>query len=379
MRTRGTLRLATRGSALARRQASLVKEALEDRRYEVELVTVETTGDQIRDELIHRLGKTGAFVRELDERVLEGDLDGAIHSMKDMPTEQPEELVTAGIPERGRPGDVLITPDGSTLEELPAGATVGTSSLRRRAQLLSERDDLEVEPLRGNVDTRLEKLLAPSLQAEHQERSEADKERKGNTGDDDFEAEYDRTTDEWFDDLSELERQALGREVETEYDAIVLAQAGLERSGLAHYVEYQELPTDTFVPAPGQGALAVTAPDGETAREIKSAIDHPRSRVETTVERTILAELGGGCIAPVGIYAILQGEHVHATVTVFDRDGDESVTGSRDLPVDSHAEAAREFARDLANRGAAALIEGAREDAEGDDEGVSEEDKPEGK
>ncbi|WP_435551160.1 hydroxymethylbilane synthase [Natrinema sp. CGMCC1.2065] len=379
MRTRGTLRLATRGSALARRQASLVKEALEDRRYEVELVTVETTGDQIRDELIHRLGKTGAFVRELDERVLEGDLDGAIHSMKDMPTEQPEELVTAGIPERGRPGDVLITPDGSTLEELPAGATVGTSSLRRRAQLLSERDDLEVEPLRGNVDTRLEKLLAPSLQAEHQERSEADKERKGNTGDDDFEAEYDRTTDEWFDDLSELERQALGREVETEYDAIVLAQAGLERSGLAHYVDYQELPTDTFVPAPGQGALAVTAPDGETAREIKSAIDHPRSRVETTVERTILAELGGGCIAPVGIYAILQGEHVHATVTVFDRDGDESVTGSRDLPVDSHAEAAREFARDLADRGAAALIEGAREDAEGDDEGVSEEDKPEGK
>ncbi|OAQ53187.1 hypothetical protein HTG_06845 [Natrinema mahii] len=379
MRTRGTLRLATRGSALARRQASLVKEALEERRYEVELVTVETTGDQIRDELIHRLGKTGAFVRELDERVLEGDLDGAIHSMKDMPTEQPAELVTAGIPERGRPGDVLVTPDGSSLEELPAGATVGTSSLRRRAQLLSERDDLEVEPLRGNVDTRLEKLLAPSLQAEHQKRSEADKERKGNTGDDEFEAEYDRTTDEWFDDLSELERQALGREVETEYDAIVLARAGLERSGLAHYVEYQELPTDTFVPAPGQGALAVTAPDGETAREIKSAIDHPRSRVETTVERTILAELGGGCIAPIGIYAILQGEHVHATVTVFDRDGEESVTGSRDLPVDSHAEAAREFARDLADRGAAALIDGAREDADDDGDGVSEGDKPEGK
>jgi len=149
MRTHGTLRLATRGSALARRQASLVKEALEDRRYEVELVTVETTGDQIRDELIHRLGKTGAFVRELDERVLEEDLDGAIHSMKDMPTEQPEELVTAAVPERGEPGDALVTPDGATLEELPAGATVGTSSLRRRAQLLSERADLAVEPCAG--------------------------------------------------------------------------------------------------------------------------------------------------------------------------------------------------------------------------------------
>ncbi|WP_254762354.1 hydroxymethylbilane synthase [Natrinema marinum] len=377
MRTRGTLRLATRGSALARRQASLVKGALEDRRYEVELVTVETTGDQIRDELIHRLGKTGAFVRELDERVLEGDLDGAIHSMKDMPTEQPDELVTAAVPERGRPGDVLVTPDGKTLEELPAGATVGTSSLRRRAQLLSERDDLTVEPLRGNVDTRLEKLLAPALQEEHQERSEADKERKGNTGNEDFEPEYDRNVDDWFDDLPELQKQALGREVETEYDAIVLARAGLERSGLEHHVDYQQLPTSDFVPAPGQGALAVTARDGETARSIQSAIDHPRSRVETTVERTILAELGGGCIAPIGIYAVVQGEYVHATVNVFDRDGDESVTASRDLPVEHHAEAASEFARDLADRGAAELIEEARKDT--DDEGVSEEDKPEGK
>ncbi|APX97542.1 hydroxymethylbilane synthase [Natronorubrum daqingense] len=377
MRTRGTLRLATRGSALARRQASLVKEALENRRYEVELVSVETTGDQIRDELIHRLGKTGAFVRELDERVLEGDLDGAIHSMKDMPTEQPEELVTAAVPERGRPGDLLVTPDGSTLEELPDGATVGTSSLRRRAQLLSERPDLTVEPLRGNVDTRLEKLLAPTLQAEHQDRSEADKERKGNTGDEDFEPEFDQNVDDWFDGLSELEKQALGREVETEYDAIVLAEAGLERSGLARHVDTHSLSTNTFVPAPGQGALAVTAIDGETARDVQSAIDHPRSRVETTVERTILAELGGGCIAPIGIYAVVQGEYVHTSVSVSDRDGEESVVASRDLPVDNHAVAAREFAQDLADRGAAALIEQASEN--GGDGPVSEQDKPEGK
>ncbi len=378
MRTRGTLRLATRGSALARRQATLVQEALEDKRYEVELVTVETTGDQIRDELIHRLGKTGAFVRELDERVLDGELDGAIHSMKDMPTEQPESLVTAAVPQRGAPGDALLTPDGATLEALPDGAVVGTSSLRRRAQLLSERPDLEIEPLRGNVDTRVEKLLAPALQAQHQKRSEADKERKGNTGNESFEPAYDRTVDEWFDDLSELERQALGREVDTEYDAIVLAEAGLERSGLAHVVDYQQLPTSTFVPAPGQGALAVTALDGETAREIQSAIDHPRSRVETTVERTLLAELGGGCIAPIGIYAIVQGEYVRASVQVFDRDGEETVTASRDLPVEKHAEAAREFASDLADRGAADLIEAAREEAEHDDE-PSQDEQPEGK
>ncbi|WP_049928604.1 hydroxymethylbilane synthase [Halopiger goleimassiliensis] len=399
MRTRGTLRLATRGSALARRQAGLVEEALEDRRYEVELVTVETTGDQVRDELIHRLGKTGAFVRELDERVLEGDLDGAIHSMKDMPTEQPRELVTAAVPERGAPGDVLVTPDGASLEDLPQGATVGTSSLRRRAQLLAERPDLEVEPLRGNVDTRLEKLLAPSLQAEHERRLEAeeseddeteeseddeteeseDDETEESEGDGDDDPAYDRTVDEWFDDRSELEKQALGREVETEYDAIVLAEAGLERSGLAHYVRYQRLPTETFTPAPGQGALAVTATDGETARKMQSAIDHPRSRVETTVERTILAELGGGCIAPVGIYAIVQGEYVHTTVQVFDRDGQESVTGTRDLPIERHASAAREFAQDLADRGAAELIERAEDEAGSADSAVAEEDKPAGK
>ncbi len=376
MRTRGTLRLATRGSTLARRQATLVKDALEDRRYDVELVTVETTGDQIRDELIHRLGKTGAFVRELDERVLAGDLDGAIHSMKDMPTEQPAELVTAAVPERGRPGDLLVTPTGSSLEELPEGATVGTSSLRRRAQLLSERPDLEIEPLRGNVDTRLEKLLAPALQREHEVRTEADNERKGNTGNDDFEPEFDQTVDEWFDSLSELKKQALGREVETEYDAIVLAEAGLERSGLDHYVEYDRLPTQTFVPAPGQGALAVTALEGETADAIQSAIDHPRSRVETTVERTMLAELGGGCIAPIGIYAVVQGEYVHATVSVFDRDGEESVVASRDLPIETHADGARGFAHELEKRGAAALIEDAREDVSTD---TSEENKPEGK
>ncbi|MCU4925886.1 hydroxymethylbilane synthase [Halobacteria archaeon AArc-dxtr1] len=387
MNTRGTIRLATRGSTLARRQAGLVAEALENRRYEVELVTVETTGDQLTDELIHRLGKTGAFVRELDERVLSGDVDGAIHSMKDMPTEQPSELVTAGVPERGAPGDLLLTPDGTGLEELPEGATVGTSSLRRGAQLRAERPDLEIEPLRGNVDTRIEKLLAPALQREHQERSEADKERKGNAGDSykpsyddksgDEEGTDDQTVDDWFDDLSELEKEALGREVDVEYDAIVLAEAGLERSGLAHHVEYERLPLSEFVPAPGQGALAVTATDGETARDLQTLLDHPRSRVETTVERSILAELGGGCIAPIGIYAVLQGEYVHASVAVFDREGEESIRESRDLPVESHAEAAREFAGDLRERGAADLIEAARRAAE--DEGDEEaEDEDEG-
>ena len=360
MSTNGTLRLATRGSDLATRQAATVKAALSDRRVDAELVEVETEGDRVSDELIHRLGKTGAFVRSLDEKVLSGELDAPVHSMKDMPTDQPDGLVVAGIPERAAPGDALVTPDGRRLEELPGGATVGTSSLRRGAQVRNARPDLTVEPLRGNVDTRIEKLLAPSLQREHEKRTEEEKEREDNAGDDDYEFPYERTVEEWFDDLSEIERRAMEREVGTEYDAIVLAEAGLERSGLAHHVDYQRLPTDDFVPAPGQGALAVVAADGDVAETIHTAIDHPRTRVETTVERSVLAELGGGCVAPIGVHAVIQGEYVHTAVQVFDRAGEESVTATRDLPVERHAEAAREFARDLVERGADDLIAAAR-------------------
>jgi hydroxymethylbilane synthase len=369
MSNRGTnVRLATRGSDLALRQAAEVKAALEDRRFAVELVAVETTGDEMRDELIHRLGKTGAFVRSLDEKVLSGEVEGAIHSMKDMPTESPDELVVAAIPERASANDVLITPEGLTLDELPEGATVGTSSLRRKAQLLHYRDDLNVEPLRGNVDTRAEKLLAPALQQEHEDRTEAEKEKQSDKAmaqkghKKEWEGEFDRTVEEWFNDLAEVERRALEREVETEFDAIVLAQAGLERSGLAHHLEYEELPPGEFVPAPGQGALAVTTLDGDLAEDVNTVLDHPRTRVETTAERTILAELGGGCVAPIGVHGLIQGEHVHVDVQVFAQDGSERIAVSRDLPVENHVEAAKEVAAELAEQGAADLIEAAKAD-----------------
>jgi len=369
MSTHGTeIRLATRGSDLALRQAGEVKAALEDRRFSVELVEVETTGDEIQDELIHRLGKTGAFVRSLDEKVMDGQLDGAIHSMKDMPTESPEELVVAAIPERASANDVLITPDGKTLDDLPEGATVGTSSLRRKAQLLHRRPDLNVEPLRGNVDTRAEKLLAPALQAEHERRTEAEKEKQSDKAmaqkghKKEYEGEFDQSVEEWFNGLAEVERRALEREVETQFDAIVLAQAGLERSGLAHHLEYVELPKDEFVPAPGQGALAVTALDGDLAEDLNTVLDHPRTRVETTVERTLLAELGGGCVAPMGVHGLIQGENVHVDVQVFSQDGSEVVEASRDVPVENHVSAAKEFAADLAERGADDLIAAAKRD-----------------
>ena len=386
MSTRGrTIRLGTRGSDLARRQAATVADRLTDRRFEVDIVTVETTGDRVTDELIHRLGKTGAFVRDLDEEVLSGEIDAAVHSTKDMPTEMPEDLVVAGVPERGIPGDVLVTPDGASLSALAEGATVGTASLRRGAQVLAERPDLAIEPLRGNVDTRVEKLLAPSRQREHQRRLEAESDEglskyddpDGEADDtddgDENEPAFDRTVEEWFDDLSETERRSLEREVDTEYDAIVLAEVGLERSGLLHHVPHQRLPPETFVPAPGQGALAVTAREGDLAEELRSVLDHPHTRVETTVERTVLETLGGGCVAPVGIRAVLQGPVVRTTVRVLDREGEEQVRATRELPVDRHAAAARAFATDLADRGAADIIERARRDADIESGGTREE------
>jgi hydroxymethylbilane synthase len=355
----GTIRLATRGSTLAVRQAGRVKTRLEDRRHEAELVQIETSGDRITDELIHRLGKTGAFVRSLDEEVLAGNVDAAVHSMKDVPTEQPDELLIAAVPKRASAGDVLVTPDGRSLDELPAGATVGTSSLRRRAQLLRKRSDLEIEPLRGNVDSRVKKLLAPALHAEHERRIEAT--QAAEPGD---ESPFERDPETWFDELSEIQRQALERDVDVEYDAIVLAAAGLERIGLLDQLHTQRLPVDEFVPSPGQGALAVTALDGDVADTLHQVLDHSRTRVETMVERAILATLGGGCVAPMGVHAIVQGEYVRATVQVFDRDGETAVVASRDLGIESHLEAARAFAEDLAERGAAELIEEASRSAE---------------
>ena len=363
----GTVRVATRGSDLARRQAATVKERLEARRHTVELVEIETKGDQLRDELIHRLGKTGAFVRALDERVLDGDCDAAVHSMKDVPTESPDDLVIAGVPQRATPGDLLVTPDGTTLDDLSEGSVVGTSSLRRKAELLAIRPDLDVQPLRGNVDTRIEKLLAPHRQREHERRmeaAEADEEGdESNESSDDL-PEYERTPQEWFDDLNESERRSLEREVETEFDAIVLAAAGLERPGLARHVPTDELATDEFVPAPGQGALAVTAQDGKLAATLNEVLDHPRTRVETTVERVVLEELGGGCVAPIGAHAVIQGEYVRVAVRVLSRDGTEEVAATRDLPIEHHPAAARDLAADLADRGAADLIDEARADEE---------------
>jgi hydroxymethylbilane synthase len=162
-----------------------------------------------------------------------------------------------------------------------------------------------------------------------------------------------------------LERRALEREVDVEYDALVMAEAGLDRAGLLHHVEYERLGTREFVPAPGQGALAITASDPAVVETIRSALDVPRTRVETTVERTVLNTLGGGCVAPVGVHAVLQGEYVHAEAVVLSRDGEEVVERSRDLAVERHAREARELAREMIDEGADELIEAAKREGIG--------------
>jgi len=394
------IRLATRGSDLALRQAGEVVDALEDRRHDVDLVEVETEGDRVTDALISDLGRTGAFVRALDQEVLEGNVDAAVHSMKDVPTDVPEDLVVAAVPHRENPADVLVTGDGTRLEDLPAGSVVGTSSLRRGAQVQAHRPDLEVEPIRGNVDTRVEKLLAPALHREHERRTEAEKEaqseaaREQRRGDysDDVEAgvenledggsedggseteedgdgsagseEFDQSVEEWFDSLTPLQQSAMERDPDTEYDALVMARVGLERTGLLHHVGVEELSTDTHVPATGQGALCVTARRGsDVVDELRDALEHVRTRVEVTTERVVLEELGGGCIAPIGVHALVQGETVRTAVQVFSRDGSEQVGETRELDAERYAEEARGLAADLRDRGAADLVENARKEA----------------
>jgi hydroxymethylbilane synthase len=350
-----TVVLATRGSRLARRQAATVADALEQRRFSVEVETVSTRGDELRDELIHRLGTTGAFVRDLDDRVLSGEADLAVHSLKDVPTELPDDLLFAAVPERGRPEDVLVTPEGTALDRLPEGAVVGTASVRRRAQLLDRRPDLKIERLRGNVDTRVEKLLAPGLQRAHQRRLDAE-------DDEDDHDEFERSPQEWFDSLSELQRSAMGRQVDREYDAAVMAAVGLERAGLLDEAETTPLSPGEFVPSAGQGALVVTASDDQLARSVYDALDHAPTRVATTVERTVLAELGGGCVAPIGVHAVLRGGVVQTTVAVHGPDGERSVRESRALPAERHAEAAREFGADLRAAGTDELVAAATEE-----------------
>jgi hydroxymethylbilane synthase len=245
------LLFATRPSALARWQTQWVIKALQHAwpGLDCQEVVISTQGDRILDRPLPEIGGKGLFTQELENEILSGRVQAAVHSLKDLPVESLPELPVAAIPTRAEARDVLVSAQGHTLKTLPAGARVGTSSLRRSAQLLAARPDLRIEPLRGNVDTRLRKAL------------------------------------------------------ERQYDAVVLAGAGLLRLGLEAHAG-QWLPLEMMLPAPGQGALAVQCrrDDEETVR-LLAALENSAARRAVTAERAFLAGLGGGCSLPVAAYA----------------------------------------------------------------------------
>lgn len=253
------MRIATRGSALARWQAGRVATLLGD---DVELVIVETTGDRQADVPIHTMGGTGVFVKEVQQAVLDDRADVAVHSAKDLPSEHAPGLVIAAVPERGDPRDALV---GSTLDDLPTGAQVATGSVRRRAQLAALRPDLGFHELRGNIDTRLTKAAG--------------------------------------------------------FDAIVVAAAALDRLGLAGHIA-ERLEPSVMLPQVAQGALAVECrDDDEATRERLAAIDDPGAHRAVQAERAFLAELGGGCNLPCGAFAQRRDEDLDIEVVLASLDG----------------------------------------------------------
>jgi hydroxymethylbilane synthase len=296
-----TLRLGTRRSALAMAQAHLVADAIQALTGgPVELIEITTHGD-VSAEPLARIGGTGVFVSALRDAVLTGGVDLAVHSYKDLPTAPARGLVIAAVPAREDPRDVLVARDGRKLADLPAGAVVGTGSPRRAAQLRAARPDLDIRPIRGNVDTRI---------------------RLVSSGD---------------------------------VDAVVLARAGLARLGRLDEVA-QVLDVDEMLPAPAQGALAVECASGTDLAAHLAELDDPASRAAVEAERAVLAALEAGCSAPVGAYAEATDSEIFLRATVVSTDGAVRVRMSTTGPVADPRGLGRSLAAMMLADGAAALV-----------------------
>ena len=342
MSHRATLTVASRGSALARIQAEQVADRLRQHRIGVEIEAIESDADRTPAALIAELGTIGAFVRRVDTPVIAGELDAAVHSMKDMPTDMPEELCVAAVLPRGPSGDVLVTPAGQSLDELPSGGVIGTGSLRRQAQVLAHSEGLTVEPIRGNVDTRVQKLIAPTLAAQLERLEAADEDLQ-----------------QWRGTLSATDEAALARDIpDPQFDGLVLAAAGLVRLELRGQFGVVPLPRHRFIPAPAQGAVCIMMrQDHPELERVRRVLDHEPSRVATTIERQVLAGIGGGCIAPIGVHARLQGSTAHVLVGVYEPAGVDSVIDHRHLQLRQYPEAVDEFVDALIDQGARNLLQ----------------------
>lgn len=265
-----TIVIGTRSSKLALWQADYVEAKLRERYPELHVVQkrMTTKGDRVLDAPLAKIGGKGLFTKELEQAMLAGEIDLAVHSLKDMPTELPEGLMLAAVTERFDPGDAVVSPRYQTLANLPQGAKVGTSSLRRRAQLLAKRPDLEIVSLRGNVNTRLKKLE------------------------------------------------------EENFDAIILAVAGLKRLGFHDRIT-EILPREICLPAVGQGALAIEARAADEATlSLIAFLDDAATRTAARAERAFLARVEGGCQVPVGVYAEAADEALEMEAVIASIDGE---------------------------------------------------------
>jgi hydroxymethylbilane synthase len=292
--------IGSRGSQLALWQARWVAERLAGLGHPCRIEIIRTTGDKITDVPLAQVGTKGLFTKEIEEALIAGTVDLAVHSLKDLPTELPAGLTLAAIPEREDPRDALI---GRRLAELAEGARVGTSSLRRAAQLLALRPDLTVEPLRGNLGTRLRKVA------------------------------------------------------EGKYDAIVLAAAGLNRMGWQDRVA-EVLSIETMCPAVGQGALGIeTRDDGGAARSACAALDHRPTRTAVAAERAVLAGLGGGCQVPIGAHAVVRGGRIQLRAVVVSPDGAVLIRREAEAPESEGERLGAELARELLDAGGQEILE----------------------
>ncbi len=297
------LRIATRGSQLALWQANHIRKLLAGLGAEAELVVIRTSGDRFQRAQLASLGLKGVFIKELEDALLELRVDLAVHSMKDVPTDIPPGLAFPAICRREDVRDALISREGIGLRLLPDGARIGTSSLRRQAQLLWFRRQLRVEPLRGNVDTRLKKLS------------------RG------------------------------------EFDAIVLAKAGLDRLGAGGVIT-EVLPPEISLPAVGQGALGLECRlQDEELVELLAQLDHQETRAAITAERALLAELQGGCQVPVGAWGRVESGRLVLDAVVLAPDGSACIRRRASDAPESAEALGRTLARTMMDAGAGRLLQ----------------------
>jgi hydroxymethylbilane synthase len=298
------LKLGTRGSPLAMRQAGLVAEALGNRwpGLEIALIPIKTSGDRLLDSPLAQAGGKGLFVKEIEEALLESRIDLAVHSMKDLPAELPPGLRLGAVMRREDPFDALVARNGVRFAELPPEARIGTSSLRRQVQFLHHRPDLEIVPLRGNVETRLRKLETLGL------------------------------------------------------DAVVLAAAGLIRLGLQHRIT-ERLSPELSLPAIGQGALAIEIrEDDQRVGGPVEGIDHRETRLATTAERAFLRRLGGSCVTPVAAFGQIEGDSLILTGMVASLDGTRMVRQVLRGAASTPDEVGRALAEELLAAGADEIL-----------------------